>query len=251
MNNALSKLTDEDMRKIEMSETNYGQSYNVQQPYNNQPAYAQPAMQENLLYTTSVEDEAAAIQRKYANMNVPNTSSLEKLRQYADPDDAIDIPVMRPFQQPIMNNAPLPQHVIDSQKLAYNNQNNAPYINNAPYVNPPQKNPVIELFANAKRNTKFGITLQFDTKIPNIEFIKLMEDSYNESIIDFLAQEFTNNILANPNIIREKISNELRNTVSGAKKISGIAKINKKPKPKKDETEILNENNVQEEIIND
>jgi hypothetical protein len=37
----------------------------------------------------------------------------------------------------------------------------------------------------------------------------MMEDSYNTSIIDFLAEEFTNQILLNPQIIKNKIKDQI------------------------------------------
>ena len=36
-----------------------------------------------------------------------------------------------------------------------------------------------------------------------------MEDSYNTSIIDFLAEEFTNQILLNPHLIKNKIKDQI------------------------------------------
>jgi 3-methyladenine DNA glycosylase Tag len=38
----------------------------------------------------------------------------------------------------------------------------------------------------------------------------MMEDSYEISIIDFLAEEFTQNLLKDPNLIRNKIKSEIK-----------------------------------------
>jgi hypothetical protein len=52
----------------------------------------------------------------------------------------------------------------------------------------------------------------------------MMEDSYNTSIIDFLATEFTNNLLKNQDIIKNKIKEEIERLVY--KKESKVEKIN-------------------------
>ena len=47
----------------------------------------------------------------------------------------------------------------------------------------------------------------------------MMEDSYELSIIEYLADEFTSNVLKNPNLIRNKIIKEIRTKVYGEEKI--------------------------------
>jgi hypothetical protein len=80
------------------------------------------------------------------------------------------------------------------------------------------------MFKNVKRNTDFKISLDVENKIPRYDFIEMMEDSYNTSIIDFLATEFTNNLLENPDIIKNKIKEEIERLVY--KKESKVEKIN-------------------------
>jgi hypothetical protein len=71
--------------------------------------------------------------------------------------------------------------------------------------------PIVSMFQKAKRTTNFKISLDIEKKIPRLDFIEMMEDSYETSIIDYLAQEFTEQILSNPNLIKTKISDEIRN----------------------------------------
>lgn len=73
--------------------------------------------------------------------------------------------------------------------------------------------PILEMFKNVKRNTSFKIDFIVENKIPRIDFIEMMEDSYNTSIIDFLAQEFTDEIIKDPTIIKEKIKDKLMDLV--------------------------------------
>jgi hypothetical protein len=78
-------------------------------------------------------------------------------------------------------------------------------------VSTPQQSmdPIIQMFRNVKRNTDFNIKFEINNKIPRLDFIEMMEDSYNTSIIDFLAEEFTNQILLNPQIIKNRIKDQI------------------------------------------
>lgn len=78
-----------------------------------------------------------------------------------------------------------------------------------------QEDPIITMFKNVKRNKDFKITVDIVNKIPRPDFIEMMEDSYNTSIIEFLANEFTSSIINNPNLIKEKIVTEIKNIVYG------------------------------------
>jgi hypothetical protein len=91
-------------------------------------------------------------------------------------------------------------------------------------IQPKVEDPIVTMFKNVKRNTEFKISLDIENKIPRYDFIEMMEDSYNTSIIDFLAQEFTNNLLENPDIIKNKIKEEIERLVY--KKESKVEKIN-------------------------
>ena len=71
------------------------------------------------------------------------------------------------------------------------------------------EDPIIKMFQNVKRNTKFSIEFSIDEKIPRLDFIEMMEDSYNQSIIDFLSDEFTNKLINNPSMIKEMIKEKI------------------------------------------
>ena len=72
------------------------------------------------------------------------------------------------------------------------------------------QDPLTSMFRNVKRNVDFNIDLKIEGKIPRLDFIEMMEDSYEVSIIDFLAQEFTENILRDPKLVKNKIKNEIK-----------------------------------------
>ncbi len=87
-----------------------------------------------------------------------------------------------------------------------------------------QMDPILEMFKNVKRNTSFKIEFTVENKIPRVDFIEMMEDSYNTSIIEFLAQEFTDEILKDPSIIKERIKKKLMDLVYP--EVENIRKVN-------------------------
>lgn len=78
---------------------------------------------------------------------------------------------------------------------------------------PVMSDPIITMFEGVKRNTDLSFSLTINNKIPRIDFIEMMEDSYETSIIEFLADEFTNKILSNPSMIKSKIIDEIKKLV--------------------------------------
>ncbi len=70
------------------------------------------------------------------------------------------------------------------------------------------------MFRKAKRTQDFQVELKIENKIPRLDFIEMMEDSYELSIIDYLAEEFTNDLLKNPNFIKEVVKEKIKEMVS-------------------------------------
>jgi hypothetical protein len=73
--------------------------------------------------------------------------------------------------------------------------------------------PIVIMFKGVKRSVEFNLDLKLENKIPRLEFIELMEDSYDKSIIEFLADEFTNELLKDPKALKERIANKIREMV--------------------------------------
>lgn len=102
-----------------------------------------------------------------------------------------------------------------------------------------QEDPIITMFKNVKRVKDFKITVDIENKIPRPDFIEMMEDSYNISLIDFLSEEFTNQILQNPEQIKEKIKSEIKRMVYGEEIVKKVevakttAKKTRTPRNKK------------------
>ena len=89
------------------------------------------------------------------------------------------------------------------------------------------EDPIIRMFKGVKRNTNFNITLDINNKIPRADFIEMMEDSYETSLIEFLADEFTNNIISNPDIIKDMIVAKIKEIVYGKVEEPKIVKSTK------------------------
>ena len=157
-----------------------------------------PSTDESAVVMCDPEDEKAELMRKYG---ATDTSALTKQNQAFskilgdDGGEVVQVNVDRtpPVNQQVQTSQPLPQPEVN-QRANF-------------------EDPIITMFKNAKKNVDFSIDLKVEGKIPRIDFIEMMEDSYEISIIEFLADEFTNDLLKNPSKLKMKIISELKKTV--------------------------------------
>ena len=157
-----------------------------------------PSTDESAVVMYDPEDEKAELMRKYG---ATDTSALTKQNQAFskilgdDAGEVVQVNVDRnpPVNQQVQTSQPLPQPEVN-QRVNF-------------------EDPIITMFKNAKKNVDFSIDLKVEGKIPRIDFIEMMEDSYEISIIEFLADEFTNDLLKNPSKLKMKIISELKKTV--------------------------------------
>ncbi len=159
-----------------------------------------PVTEESAVIYSSEEDEKAELVRKYGILESNNDSISRQNEAFAKilGDDMDELP------QTVTVNRELnrtPQTVIQQSSQR-------------------EVDPVTQMFKNVKRNIEFKISIDIENKIPRLDFIEMMEDSYEISIIDFLSEEFTNNILNNPSIIKDKIKNEIKKLVYDKSEIS-------------------------------
>ena len=68
-------------------------------------------------------------------------------------------------------------------------------------------------FPKLKKDTKVTLNLKLDTMTPKVDAIKGFNDLFEESIIDFLAEEITSDFLSNPSKLEDMIKTELHNIV--------------------------------------
>jgi hypothetical protein len=152
-----------------------------------------PSMDESAIVMTTEEDERAELARKYGATNTQN--DLDKQNQAFN---KLLNPESEVVQQVEVNRNPQPaQQTVYQQPIQV------------------VEDPIITMFKNVKRSKDFSISLEIKNKIPRPDFIEMMEDSYNTSIIDFLAAEFTDNLLRNPQIIEDMIKQKIKEVVYG------------------------------------
>jgi len=166
-------------------------------------SFSKPAMDESAIVMVSEEDERAELARKYGVTNPQNdvAKQNEAFNKLLNPEseEVQKVEVNRnlqPIQQPVSQ----------------------------PFYQAPVEDPIITMFKNVKRSKDFSISLEIKNKIPRPDFIEMMEDSYNTSIIDFLAAEFTDNLLRNPQVIEDMIRQKIKEVVYGAE--VGVKDVN-------------------------
>ena len=158
---------------------------------NNSFGSAKPAMNESAIIMTTEEDERAELARKYG-VTTPQNDVDKQNQAFAkllgEEEEVQTVEVNR--DEPRVE-----------QRVSQPTQKS--------------EDPIITMFKNVKRIKEFSISLEIKNKIPRPDFIEMMEDSYNTSIIDFLAAEFTDNILKNPHLIEDMIKQKIKEVVYG------------------------------------
>ena len=80
---------------------------------------------------------------------------------------------------------------------------------------PPKESPQMLMFKGVKRSYPINFTINLDTNIPRLDFIEMMEDSYEYSIIDWLSEDITNQIFSD----RERVKSDIKDQIKGALEI--------------------------------
>lgn len=168
--------------------------------------YVPPVEDDSAVIYGSIEDEKEELARKYG-IN-PNTSEAVSRQNEAfarileDSPEAAEIPAPAPQRQPADFSEPVQRIEVDREERQTKVSDGRPEID-----------PVVTMFKGIKRSVDFTLDLKLENKIPKIEFIELMEDSYERSLIEYLAEEFTNELLKNPAALRQSIANKIREMV--------------------------------------
>ena len=184
-----------DLSKVKEDNSNQNFDY----PSNN----TLPVSNESAIIMSDPEDEIEELKRKYGATTVDDS-----VRKQNEVFSRILDPQQEPEQvtQVQVNNV---QQIEAKREYIEPDQ---------PYIEPPiqridVQDPIISMFRNVKRNLDFKINLKVDGKIPRLDFIEMMEDSYEISIIEFLADEFTEKLLNDPSIIRNQIISEIKSMI--------------------------------------
>jgi len=170
------------------------------------PAFDEPAV---LPYDPELEKRQLMEKARnmYGDVSDQSQKQYESLRNILEDSENVEVPKEN---YEIMEEE-IVEQVINKPRI----ENKSQQVTRSEYQSTQQTDPIIQMFRNAKRNVDFDIELRINNKIPRLDFIEMMEDSYNTSIIDFLAEEFTNDLLLNPQIIKDKIKNQISEKVYG------------------------------------
>jgi hypothetical protein len=189
---------------------------NVSPSYNSDMQFS-PNTNESAVVMTTEEDERAELARKYGVTEDSGQSLQRQNEAFAKIlGDDTDNELPQVFNQQINN----PIQRVEVQREEVQSQ---PMRRE---VVQQVEDPIITMFKRTKRTVDFKISVDISDKIPRLDFIEMMEDSYEISMIDFLADEFTNKILQNPSLIRESVKNRIKQLVFGGEVVKKETKVN-------------------------
>lgn len=184
---------------------------NVNMPtnQNNNPFY--PTTNESAVLPYDPQDEIEELKAKYG-ASVVDTDALNRQNEYLN--KIANGETVENQNQNVNHNQNIHQNI--EQEPAVVRINADTHQELPMHMN--VENPVNALFKGVKRIVDFNIELKLNNKIPRLDFIEMMEDSYESSIIDYLAEELTNNLLNNPSLIKDQISSKIRSMVAEVSK---------------------------------
>jgi hypothetical protein len=158
---------------------------------------------ESATFLSSIEDEKEELARKYGINNNSISETISKQNQAFER-------ILNPKKEETYS----PKRIEEEEKEEEEEEEEKKIIK--------MEDPIYHIFKNTKKSIDFNFSLKIEGKIPRLDFIEMMEDSYETSIIDFLSKEFTNKILSNPSMIEEQISSKIRDMVYNNKKENHI-----------------------------
>lgn len=174
------------------------------------------ASNESAIIQVSPEDERVALAAKYGVVNP--VESINKQNEAFSKLLGDETPPNQEVQVVKVNREEIEEPAIQRFEVNGNEQEEykREYIQPQPII----EDPIIRMFKGVKRSLDFNVSIDINNKIPRVDFIEMMEDSYETSIIDFLADEFTNNIVSNPEMIKEMIKVKINEVVYGKKEVN-------------------------------
>jgi hypothetical protein len=193
--------------------------------------YIQTEDDSAVIYGSSIDDEREELARKYG-VSIDNNQSVARQNEafakiLEDSPELNELPTT-PIVEPIKDIEPPIQRVDidrDNGTVVINGEEKT---REEPTYTKPKDDPIYTMFRGVKRSVEFSLDLKLENKIPRLDFIEMMEDSYEKSIIDFLADEFMNELLKDPKSLKESIKAKIKDMVYKPKKT-----VTRKPAVKK------------------
>ena len=161
----------------------------------------------------SIDDEKEELARKYG-VSLDNNQSVARQNEafakiLEDSEELDELPTI-PEPRQIVNDEP------PIQRVEIDRDNGSVEVNGTrsePVYTKPKEDPIYTMFRGVKRSVEFSLDLKLENKIPRLDFIEMMEDSYEKSIIDFLAEEFMRELLKDPKTLKERIKVKIKEMV--------------------------------------
>lgn len=204
-------------------------------------SYNRPTDNDSAIIVSSLDDEREELARKYG-VNLDNTQAVvkqnEAFAQILGEEGADELPVIP--------QAPVYRTDDPVQRVEVKRDDEGEVVQR-PIAK--QEDPIHIMFRNAKKVVEFDLDLKLVNKIPRLDFIEMMEDSYEKSIIDFLASEIANDLLKDPQNLKFQISEKIKEMVYNRKPVrktpvkKPVAKkpVAKKPTKLKEDLKTLTE----------
>lgn len=121
-----------------------------------------------------------------------------------------------------------------------------------------EMNPIKVMFSGAKRIIDVNIDISISDKIPRIDFIEMMEDTYETSIIEFLVEDIFEKTMANPELVKNAIRDSIEALVYPKSKTKAVVESKNSPKtttrkttPRKTSATTKKAVNVDSEVVTD
>ena len=189
-------------------------------------SYNPPVDDDSAIIFSSIEDEKEELARKYG-------VSLDSNQDITKQNEAFSQIVGEDSEVTPVTTQPTPYRTDETiQKVEVRRDGDGDALQR-PVAK--QEDPIHIMFRNAKKIVEFDLDLKLVNKIPRLDFIEMMEDSYEKSIIDFLANEISNELLRDPQNLKFQISEKIREMVYNRKPVRKTSTKNvvKKPVVKK------------------
>jgi hypothetical protein len=211
-------------------------------------SYRPPVDNDSAIIVSSVDDEREELARKYG-VNLDNTQAVVKQNEaFAQilGEEGVD-------ELPVVTQKPIYRTDEQVQRVEVKRDDEGEVVQR-PVAR--QEDPIHVMFRNAKKVVEFDLDLKLINKIPRLDFIEMMEDSYEKSIIDFLATEITNELLKNPENLKFQISEKIKEMVYNRKPVrktpvkKPVAKkpVAKKPTKLKEDLKTITEAEVKSPV---
>ena len=175
---------------------------------------------DQVLYETSEDDAKSELLKKYSNQYDMSNALVQKqneaLERILDP-----------------NKPEIEVDLDDDSNIGMNSSaiSNTERIYRDPVQKEVVESPVVILFKSAKRSVDLDLSVKINNKIPRLDFIEMMEDSYEESIIDWLSNSIANEIISDISDIKKQISDKIKVMI---KEKNGLKDSSKKEVIKKE-----------------